>query len=379
MEAKFIQGYTLTDIEEQLDQYTSDSFHPTLCIFFCSVALDFNACRQMLEKHGIEVFGATSAGEIVNSNIFEGSAVGLLLDIPPDSFKVAIRNAEDDGIYECSRALAQQVAHMYDEPVIFTTCAGISNDGEAIVRGFQAELGEKVKLFGGLAADDFHMENTYVFNAAEVSSNGLAVLVLNGEKFTVEGLATGGWQAVGVEKHITRSEGNIVYTIDNEPALDVFKSYFGLPEDMDPKKDVVGNIGVQYPLHVYDDAGNAVIRAPLIGNDDGSLTFAGGVAQGAKVKFSVPPNFEILDRVFEETQYLKQVVPDADVLILFSCKARHIALGPLIIDEVEGLRKLWDAPMLGFFTYGEIGALRNRNCEFHNETCMLVAIKEKRN
>ncbi|MEZ4688332.1 MAG: FIST N-terminal domain-containing protein [Bacteroidia bacterium] len=379
MEVKFIKGYTLADLEAQLGRCINHSFQPTLCIFFCSVGLDFNACRRMLEHHGLEVFGATSAGEIVNADISEQSAVGMLLDMPPDSFQVILRNAEDQGIFECSRSVAQEVGRMYDEPIILAACAGISNDGEAVVKGFQAELGEEVRLFGGLAADDFHMENTYVFNATEVSNNGLAVLILNGNTFTVKGLATGGWQAVGIEKLITRSEGNIVYTIDNEPALDVFKSYFGLPEDMDAKKDVVANIGVQYPLHVYDKEGNAVIRAPLIGNDDdGSLIFAGGVAQGATVKFSVPPSFEILDRVFEETQYLKRAIPDADILILFSCKARHIALGPLIYDEIQGLRKLWNVPMLGFFTYGEIGALRNRKCEFHNETCMLVAIKEKK-
>ena len=379
MEAKFIKGHTLADLEAHLVQCITHSFQPTLCIFFCSVELDFHACRQMLEHRGIEVFGATSAGEIINADIYEQSAAGLLLDIPPESFRVILRNAEDQGILACSSALAQQVAQMYNEPIILTASAGISNDGEAIVRGFQAELGEEVKLFGGLAADDFNMEATYVFNANEVSSNGLVVLVLDGSKFTVKGLATGGWQAVGIEKHVTHSEGNIVYTIDHEPALDVFKSYFGLPEDMDAKKDVVANIGVQYPLHVYDKDGNAVIRAPLIGNDDdGSLIFAGGVAQGATVKFSVPPSFEILDRVFEETQHLKRAIPDADILILFSCKARHMALGPLIYDEIQGLRKLWNVPMLGFFTYGEIGALRNRKCEFHNETCMLVAIKEKK-
>ena len=36
----------------------------------------------------------------------------------------------------------------------------------------------------------------------------------------------------------------------------------------------------------------------------------------------------------EEYDGLKSEVPEADLMILFSCKGRHAALGPLIEDEI---------------------------------------------
>ena len=35
------------------------------------------------------------------------------------------------------------------------------------------------------------------------------------------------------------------------------------------------------------------------------------------------------------------------------------------------------APMIGFFSYGEIGNVKGGACDFHNETCSLVLLKER--
>jgi hypothetical protein len=52
-------------------------------------------------------------------------------------------------------------------------------------------------------------------------------------------------------------------------------------------------------------------------------------------------------------------------------------LGPLIEQENEGLHKIWNAPMAGFFTYGEYGNGLDNKYKFHSTTCSWVALKEK--
>jgi hypothetical protein len=44
-------------------------------------------------------------------------------------------------------------------------------------------------------------------------------------------------------------------------------------------------------------------------------------------------------------------------------------------DEIRGIFEYWDKPMIGFFSYGEIGATEGAQCDFHNETCTLVSLK----
>jgi hypothetical protein len=133
----------------------------------------------------------------------------------------------------------------------------------------------------------------------------------------------------------------------------------------------------EYPLVVNRDDGSSVLRATIFINQDKSLVYAGSVAEGTKVRFGMAPGIEIVNQAIEQMSEFKRQTPRSDAVVLFSCKARHMALGPLVEDEVSAVRKLWDVPMVGFFTYGEIGPVLHGGCDFHNHTLVPVLIYEK--
>ena len=104
---------------------------------------------------------------------------------------------------------------------------------------------------------------------------------------------------------------------------------------------------------------------------------AGNVKEGDRFRFSLPPDFDVIDTVIESSRRVKEeAMPDADALIIFSCVGRLGSLGPLISAEVEGLAQTWSKPMVGFFSLGEFGKLQNKPCEFHGTTVSWVALKE---
>jgi len=147
---------------------------------------------------------------------------------------------------------------------------------------------------------------------------------------------------------------------------------------VDNRPEVVAMNFAQYPLQLTKENGNVVLRSPMMADGENrSLIFGGGIPQGSKVKFSVPPGFELVDNTTNEISSLKTTIPAADAIIMFSCKARHLALGPMTSTEAEQIRAIWDKPLIGFFTYGEIGHSKNSFCDFHNETCSMVILKEK--
>ncbi|MBL0306480.1 MAG: hypothetical protein IPQ25_10735 [Chitinophagaceae bacterium] len=55
----------------------------------------------------------------------------------------------------------------------------------------------------------------------------LIALIIDEDKISIKGLATCGWKPIGITKTVTKSEGNIVYTIDDQPALDLLMNYLG--------------------------------------------------------------------------------------------------------------------------------------------------------
>lgn len=61
--------------------------------------------------------------------------------------------------------------------------------------------------------------------------------------------------------------------------------------------------------------------------------------QGAKVRFSLPPDFDVMEKVIKAAEEMKATeMPEADALIIFSCAGRTMALGPLMQMEIEGIK-----------------------------------------
>jgi hypothetical protein len=115
-----------------------------------------------------------------------------------------------------------------------------------------------------------------------------------------------------------------------------------------------------------------------VNRDDRSITISGKLKEGDKVKFSLPPDFDTIEAVIEESKRLRDTeLPEADALIMFNCAARLLTLGPLISKEVEGVKNVWGAPMAGFFSSAELARATGGDLELHNLTACYVALKEK--
>jgi hypothetical protein len=258
-------------------------------------------------------------------------------------------------------------------------CSHLETDGEEILKGFEDVMGDDVNVFGGFAGDDFSFTESAVFSNGFDSNKGMICLALDENKLTINGVATCGWKAMGTEKTVTKSEGNHVYTIDHIPALDITTKYGGL-EDVSPdNKNLLMELAANFPLQMQREKGDPVMRPGLVVDwSDRSFFTSGTVPQGSKVRFSVPPDFDVMDKVVKEVENLKdRCMPEADALIVFSCAGRFLSLGPLMPQELEGIKNVWNVPMVGMFSNAELARATGGNLEMHNLTTCCIAIKEK--
>ena len=100
--------------------------------------------------------------------------------------------------------------------------------------------------------------------------------------------------------------------------------------------------------------------------------------QGSKVRFSLPPDFDVIEKVIKSCEELKTTeIPEADALLMFNCAGRLLSLGPLVSEEIEGVRKVWDVPIAGMFSNAELARATNGNLEMHAFTACTVVLKEK--
>jgi hypothetical protein len=387
MKAKTVKANSTEAIIKEIDKATSDGFKPTLAIVFSSRSQDWNAVNKVLDNKGIVVFGATTAGEFIDGDIEKESMVVMLLDMNPAYFKLKFIETSTDKTFEDAKKLGISGKETFANPAFIIATGGIFIDGdkiiEGILQGFEKPVSsadKEVTIFGGMAGDDLLGEKPIVFTNGKSKDNALIALIIDEDKIDVRGIASCGWKAIGTEKTVTKSEGNMVYTIDDKLALDMFMKYLGVEVKKDDNKEIVPFLNSwYYPLQLERENGDTVIRTSRFANlKDRSLICTGSIPQGSKIKFSLPPDFDAIETVISECETIKDnSQQQADALIMFSCVSRHITFGALIKEEIDQVQNIWKAPMVGFFTYGEYGKSKIGNNEFHNNACCVVALKEK--
>ena len=376
MQVKTIHADSVKGFQQSYASEIQDGFHPNVAMVFASVDLDLQEIYSFLASMDIQVFGCSSCGEFVyNSSeqvITEGELVCLLMDLTSGTFGMKLFGGHTCNSFELGTTIGEWSSGTFPHPALFILASGLDTDGEQLVRGIQHVAGEDIVMFGGLAGDDARFKETFVFSGNKLENNGAIAMAIDLDHYNIHGIATSGWVSIGADKLVTRSEGNVVYTIDNQPALDVYKEYLNVRDEELPE------IGIEYPLMIKKRGKQDVLRAVInVDREKRSLIFAGSVPNGSVVSFSSSPGFEVMEVTRQKVDEFYQQNPFADVLILFSCMARHSALGPTISEEIGDAWRKWNSPLIGFFTYGEIGNNYSAACDFYNQTFTLVALKEK--
>jgi hypothetical protein len=193
--------------------------------------------------------------------------------------------------------------------------------------------------------------------------------------------SAGGWNVFGPVRRITRSEGNVLYELDGEPALDLYERYLG------PEAEGLPGSGLLFPLQVFDGTNpdHKIVRTILaVDREQRSLTFAGDMPLGWQSQL-MRGNFGRLadgaaDAAAQATDGLPMDGEDGDgVALMISCIGRRLLMGQRIGDEVDaaaavlgpGYRKM------GFYAYGEISPHPlSRQCELHNQTMTITTLRE---
>ena len=363
----------------------ADGYKPSLAFVFISIKQDRTTVCAMLDEMGIDIIGATSSGEFTDGHQSEGAAAIMLIDIPKEDYSLYFKTIGDGSAEVTAQHLGKVALIKFNKPAIifcstFLSSQGVALDGETLMHNIENVVGSQVNIFGGMAGDDLSFTGSYVFTNNDATDHGLVALIVDADKIAMQGMAISGWKPMGISRTITKSEGNLIYTIDDKPALETYMRFLGGDiSTADDNFNFFDSVGVHYPFQIERENREPMMCNPIgYDREKEALITESNVAQGTKFRFSTPPDFDIVDTVVQKARELKsETNAKAEALLIFSCVGRLSALGPMAQQENEGLHEVWNAPMAGFYTYGEFGRAVNGKHEFHSTTCCWVALSEK--
>ena len=316
----------------------------------------------------------SSAGEIFETEVLDNSISLVALSFDDTQIKTAetnIRNYQSS--FEAGEYLVNELS---DENLkfIFVLSDGGSVNGSELVKGMNSVKAENVLITGGLAGDGARFEKTYV-GLNKLPTNGNIIAIgFYGDKLELSHGSIGGWESFGLKRTVTSSKGNVLYKIDNENALDLYKSYLGKYADELPGSALL------FPLSIKVNENESIVRTILsIDEKNQTMTFAGDVPEGSEVRF-MKANFDrLIDAASDVASNCLAMSNNPKLALLISCVGRKIILGNRIDEEVEAVSEVFGktTTLSGFYSYGEISPLKPmENCVLHNQTMTITCVNE---
>mgnify|MGYP001466780984 CR=1 FL=1 len=139
MKAKSIKGKSPEEIQSALEKSMADGFKPTLALVFISVKQDIASIISILDRKNIQIFGATTGGEISGSDISHEAISILLMDMEPANFRILHDDYAGREVVEVAKAMTEQALTIFARPAFL-----LSN---SIEKPQDMGLGEKILDF----------------------------------------------------------------------------------------------------------------------------------------------------------------------------------------------------------------------------------------
>jgi hypothetical protein len=328
----------------------------------------------------------SSTGGIILSNGVANRGIAII-GINSDDIRFgvsAIKNIDTQDMRYTGFDLARKAAQDLNSPhreVFIVFAEGVEKNSSPFIHGVREVLGGVFPVLGAVSSDDFKYKKLSQCFQDQILHNSVVGLLLGGTSHLGLGCKHG-FKPLGKPRTVTKLENHILRTIDNKPAVEIYKHFLG-PEAEGLKNVTLNSYAAMYPLGFYlEESRQYLLRNIIDILQDGSIVCHEGVPQGAEVHVMISNQESCRNSAVEAAELVKTSLADrpAKLVLIFESLARHKILGRGAFSEIQAVKDVLGktTPIAGMCSYGEIGpfgTLNNiKNIYLHNESILMVAI-----
>lgn len=324
-----------------------------------------------------DIVSCSTAGEILYKEVYDDTAVVTAVYFEKATTQaVSVDISQSVDSFETGKTLMGML-NQENLVSVLVISEGSFINGSELVAGFNAVNPHNIPVTGGLAGDAARFAKTQVGLNIEAKEGTVVAIGFYGSDLLVGHSSFGGWDEFGKERVITKSVKNVLYEIDGQKALDLYKEYLG------PYVDELPGSALLFPISLRtEDSSKNLVRTILNVNEaEGSMIFAGNMPEGSKMRL-MKVNFEKVingSSVAATTTASMHENNKANLAILISCVGRKLILQDRTSEEVEAAQKVFgeNTTITGFYSYGELSPFNpGSNCELHNQTMTITTFTE---
>lgn len=371
--------------KEQNKEETTLEFalKPDLIFVFAS-ALFFNepVLLNKLTAHypDAEIVGCSTEGQVLKNSVLREELV--LTAVEFRSTKVvshtvevlSTKNHYEKGLELASLFKKEGLKH------VFLLSVSLATYGDDFIKGLRKGFPQEVKVTGGLAGDNKKYNKDFVLDGSREPNSTVAKAIgFYGDSLTITYASVGGWEEKPIKLKATQSSKNVLETINNKPALDVYREVLMLSEDE------VGESSIKYPFSVYQVGENEPVIRAVVGVDtkNKTITFGGNIEEGSTLKIMKASVDRIIEGAGEAATKGLSAIPQSHqvkLALIVSCNSRKTFLNDYVSEEIEQVidEVGQHTTYTGFYARGEIAPFKqDENVRLHNQTMTLTLFSEE--
>jgi len=335
-----------------------------------------NGLDTMLQDCPVPIFGGIFPAlihgreKLDRGTIVVGLPVSADLHIIPRLSDTTVNYEEilDRDIPELS------TAGISGQATMFVFVDGLASHIGALVDSLFNLFGLEINYLGGGAGSLSFEQKPCLFSNQGLLQDS-AVLALTTLKSGIG--VSHGWTSIKGPLKVTESAGNVIKTLNWQPAFDVYRQVVEAESGCIFTDTNFFAIAKGYPFGINRLGAEKIVRDPIQKEDDGSLVCVGEVPAGNFVDILVGTTESLVGaarQALHRSQAAIGPAPGARLAIFIDCISRVLFLQEEFCQELDAVHTD-DIPLVGALTMGEIANSGQEYLEFYNKTAVVGVVE----
>lgn len=346
--------------------------------------------KKLVETHAImsvldETFPnaiilvSSTSGEIHGNQTYDDSLSVSAVTFKKTSIKSIQLGLNDfSSNFMAGQTMANALKHD-DLCHLFVISDGVVTNATELLAGIYSVIPKTIAVTGGLSGDGADFNESVLGLNGHYKPHQTCMIGFYGQSLKIGYGSRGGWRPFGPKRSITRADNNILYELDKQAALDLYKLY-----TQDQELNLPAS-GLLFPLSIYNQNSKqkSLVRTVVgINETEHALIFAGDVPEGTVAQMMHATTDDLIGGAIEAAESSMAMNPDPEFIILVSCVGRKLIMGQQADEEIEEIAEIFSKSknsIAGFYSYGELCPFDHQSNSvslLHNQTMTITAMRE---